>query len=117
MYGPIADLDMVVDLLLASYAWNYRLAASQNVDADVLTALMDRQIGVIFAGLAAPRRGGSLGGGQPFGLALSAGGWLSVSAGNHAEAAMITVHHLNESRSQRILWLLEELEVPYEIKF
>ena len=30
---------------------------------------------------------------------------------------MITVHHLNNSRSQRILWLLEELEVNYEIKF
>lgn len=30
---------------------------------------------------------------------------------------MITVHHLNESRSQRILWLLEELGVPYEIQF
>jgi glutathione S-transferase len=30
---------------------------------------------------------------------------------------MITVHHLNESRSQRILWLLEELGAPYEIKF
>ena len=29
---------------------------------------------------------------------------------------MITVHHLNDSRSDRILWLLEELEVPYEIK-
>ena len=29
---------------------------------------------------------------------------------------MITVHHLNESRSQRILWLLEELQQPYEIK-
>ena len=29
---------------------------------------------------------------------------------------MIIVHHLNESRSQRILWLLEELGVPYEIK-
>ena len=29
---------------------------------------------------------------------------------------MITVHHLNESRSQRILWLLEELGLPYEIK-
>lgn len=29
---------------------------------------------------------------------------------------MITVHHLNNSRSQRILWLLEELSVPYEIK-
>lgn len=27
---------------------------------------------------------------------------------------MITVHHLNDSRSQRILWLLEELGVPYE---
>lgn len=29
---------------------------------------------------------------------------------------MLTVHHLNNSRSQRILWLLEELEAPYEIK-
>jgi glutathione S-transferase len=29
---------------------------------------------------------------------------------------MITVHHLNNSRSQRILWLLEELGVPYEIR-
>lgn len=29
---------------------------------------------------------------------------------------MITVHHLNNSRSQRILWLLEELDLPYEIK-
>jgi glutathione S-transferase len=29
---------------------------------------------------------------------------------------MIIVHHLNDSRSQRILWLLEELAVPYEIK-
>ena len=29
---------------------------------------------------------------------------------------MITVHHLNNSRSQRVLWLLEELELPYEIK-
>jgi len=28
---------------------------------------------------------------------------------------MITVHHLNNSRSQRVLWLLEELEVPYEV--
>ena len=29
---------------------------------------------------------------------------------------MITVHHLDNSRSQRILWLLEELDVPYEVK-
>ncbi|RIX84073.1 glutathione S-transferase [Acidovorax cavernicola] len=28
---------------------------------------------------------------------------------------MLTVHHLNNSRSQRVLWLLEELELPYEI--
>lgn len=28
---------------------------------------------------------------------------------------MITVHHLNNSRSQRILWLLEELGLEYEI--
>jgi glutathione S-transferase len=28
---------------------------------------------------------------------------------------MITVHHLNNSRSQRVLWLLEELGLPYEV--
>ena len=28
---------------------------------------------------------------------------------------MMQVHHLNNSRSQRILWLLEELQAPYEI--
>jgi glutathione S-transferase len=30
---------------------------------------------------------------------------------------MITVHHLNNSRSQRVLWLLEELELKYKIKY
>src|SRR5690554_375590 len=29
---------------------------------------------------------------------------------------MITLHHLNNSRSQRVLWMLEELGVPYEIQ-
>jgi glutathione S-transferase len=29
---------------------------------------------------------------------------------------MLVVHHLETSRSQRILWLLEELGVPYELK-
>jgi glutathione S-transferase len=29
---------------------------------------------------------------------------------------MVVVHHLNNSRSQRVLWLLEELAVPYEVK-
>lgn len=30
---------------------------------------------------------------------------------------MIVVHHLNNSRSQRVLWLLEELDIEYEIKY
>jgi glutathione S-transferase len=30
---------------------------------------------------------------------------------------MITLHHLNNSRSQRIIWLLEELGIDYDIKF
>jgi glutathione S-transferase len=29
---------------------------------------------------------------------------------------MVTVHHLNNSRSQRVLWLLEEMGVPYEVQ-
>ncbi|KIJ63743.1 hypothetical protein HYDPIDRAFT_91820 [Hydnomerulius pinastri MD-312] len=35
---------------------------------------------------------------------------------SHKQQPQITFHHLNDSRSQRILWLLEELEVPYELK-
>jgi glutathione S-transferase len=38
--------------------------------------------------------------------------WGPVSAG----AAMITVYHLNNSRSQRVLWALEELGLAYEIE-
>ncbi|MBD2203815.1 glutathione S-transferase [Calothrix sp. FACHB-1219] len=30
---------------------------------------------------------------------------------------MIVVHHLNNSRSQRVLWLLEELDIEYDIKY
>jgi glutathione S-transferase len=29
---------------------------------------------------------------------------------------MLVLHHLNDSRSQRVLWLLEELGAPYEMK-
>ncbi len=29
---------------------------------------------------------------------------------------MLTVHHLHHSRSQRVLWLLEELGLPYEVR-
>ncbi|KAI0659297.1 thioredoxin-like protein [Cubamyces menziesii] len=32
------------------------------------------------------------------------------------DASKLVIHHLNDSRSQRILWLVEELEVPYELK-
>jgi len=38
------------------------------------------------------------------------------SAAHRYDGAMLTVHHLETSRSQRILWLLEELGVPYELK-
>lgn len=31
-------------------------------------------------------------------------------------SGMIVVHHLENSRSQRVLWLLEELGLPYEVK-
>jgi glutathione S-transferase len=30
---------------------------------------------------------------------------------------MVVLHHLNQSRSQRVIWLLEELALPYEIRF
>lgn len=37
-------------------------------------------------------------------------------SGELRAASMITVHHLEESRSHRVVWLLEELGVPYEVK-
>ncbi len=46
-----ADLDQAVDLLIGAYAWNYRLAAAGADDGALRTAF-DRQIGMIFAGLA-----------------------------------------------------------------
>src|SRR4029079_1073618 len=39
-----------------------------------------------------------------------------ATAGSRRRGPMLTVHHLNNSRSQRVLWLLEELGVPYEIQ-
>ncbi len=46
-----ADLSLVLDTLMAVYAWNYRLAAAQNSDAGHMTSIMDRQISLIFDGL------------------------------------------------------------------
>ena len=42
---------------------------------------------------------------------MSAGAWV-----RRYNPSMVIVHHLNNSRSQRVLWLLEELGVPYEVK-
>lgn len=48
-----ADLEVVLDTLMAAYAWNYRLAAQNGADAMVMTTTMERQVQLIFAGLTA----------------------------------------------------------------
>ena len=48
--GPEVDHQEVVDLLRAAYVWTYRLAAWKDADAAAMTAVMDRQIGLIAAG-------------------------------------------------------------------
>ncbi len=49
-------------------------------------------------------------------LRRQARGHNAAARSGQKDASMITVHHLNNSRSQRVLWLLEELGVPYEIQ-
>jgi AcrR family transcriptional regulator len=44
------DQQEIIDLLMAAYAWVYRLAAWNDADAPAMTAVMDRQIGLIAAG-------------------------------------------------------------------
>ena len=46
-------------------------------------------------------------------LSWAASGSLNPRYGKHS---MIVVHHLNNSRSQRVLWLLEELGVEYRVQ-
>jgi AcrR family transcriptional regulator len=48
---PDTDLDLVLDTLMAAYAWNYRLAAQRQADAAALTAIMERQVALILNGL------------------------------------------------------------------
>lgn len=48
---PAIDIQGVVDLLMAAYAWTYRLAAWEQASAEAMTAVMDRQIGLIVGGL------------------------------------------------------------------
>jgi hypothetical protein len=50
--GPEVDQQEVVDLLMAAYAWTYRLAAWNSADAAAMTAVMDRQVGLVAAGFA-----------------------------------------------------------------
>ncbi len=50
---PEADLDAFVDLLLAIYAWNYRQISTTAADTPRLIALMDRQLALLFASVAA----------------------------------------------------------------
>lgn len=47
---PAADLQEIVDLLMAAYAWTYRLVVIKNYDAKAMTEVMDRQIGWIAEG-------------------------------------------------------------------
>ena len=41
---------------------------------------------------------------------------ISDDRNNERAGTMIVVHHLNNSRSQRVLWLLEELNTPYRVE-
>lgn len=47
---PEADLTGIVELLVAAYAWTYRLVVSQGADAKTQTAVMDRQIALVAEG-------------------------------------------------------------------
>ena len=49
---PKADLELAADLLIGVYGWNYRLAALGKAEVAQLTAVFDRQVGLIFDGLA-----------------------------------------------------------------
>lgn len=50
---PDADVDTFVDTLLGAYVWNYRLASYDAAEPGRLIELMDRQIGLLFDGVAA----------------------------------------------------------------
>lgn len=50
---PDVDFQTLIDLVRAAYAWNYRLAARETVAAETLINLMNRQVDIIFDGVAA----------------------------------------------------------------
>ena len=45
-----ADLDLITDALVAIYAWTYRLAAWEGADAKAMSAVFDRQVGLLAEG-------------------------------------------------------------------
>ena len=47
---PAADLEEVVQLLLAAYGWTYQLVMTRGADAEAMTRVMDRRIGMIAEG-------------------------------------------------------------------
>jgi AcrR family transcriptional regulator len=47
------DVDLFIDTLVGAYVWNYRRAAQDGADSAALIAQMDRQIGLLFDGVAA----------------------------------------------------------------
>ncbi len=49
---PAADLDLIVDALMASYAWTYRLAAWEGAEAEALSKVFERHVGLISQGFA-----------------------------------------------------------------
>ena len=51
---PATDLEVIVDALMASYAWTYRLAAWEPADAETMGKVMDRHIGLIASGFHPP---------------------------------------------------------------
>ena len=51
--APETDIGLIVDMLLAIHAWNYRLAAREPVEAETLVALADRQLDLLFDGIRA----------------------------------------------------------------
>ena len=48
-----ADIDLFVETLIAAYGFSYRKAINEGHDAAQLTAVMDRQIGLMFEGMRA----------------------------------------------------------------
>lgn len=51
--APDTDIDLLIDLLLGIYAWNFRLAAREPVEAETLIALSDRQAVLLLNGIRA----------------------------------------------------------------